>query len=203
MSTDIIKEIKKRRSIRDFKQTPVKKEVIDEIIQAGRYAPSASDQQPWRFIVLTNKEMINELSQVIKLEIRKILKRRFFYKFFFPSLKSDRTVQLLAATSFSEEDLLFFQAPVLLFIVTENKRFYNESCACCAQNMMLAAHSLGIGSCWIGLAHFLSLNKKWLRKIDVPKEYHISAVLVFGHPKGKPPRAPLRKPLADVINWID
>jgi len=202
MTTEFIQELKKRRSIRKYKDTPVNKELIEEIIQAGKYAPSATNQQPWRFIVITKKEMINEIAGGVKQEIKSILKRRFFLKYRFPALKNDHAVKLLAATTFSKEDILFFDAPVLIFIIAEKKQFYDESCACCAENMMLAAHSLGLGSCWIGFAHFLELNKEWMSAIGVPKGYHISASLVFGHPDGKMPKAPLRKPLANVINWI-
>jgi nitroreductase len=202
MTTELIQELKKRRSIRKYKDDPVNKELIEEIIQAGKYAPSATNQQPWRFIVITKKEMINEIAVGVKQEIKAIIKRRFFLKYRFSALKNNHAVKLLAATVISKEDILFFDAPVLIFIITEKKRFYDESCACCAENMMLAAHSLRLGSCWIGFAHFLELNKEWMSKIGVPEGYHISASLVFGHPDGKMPKAPLRKPLADVINWI-
>jgi len=203
MSTDLISEIKQRRSIRNYKDEPVKRDLIEKIIQAGRYAPSATDKQPWRFIVITKKELMGDIARGVKDEIRKVIKKRFILKYFYPFLKDKRKVQLLAATAFSEQDLLFFNAPVLVFIVSKKERFYKESCACCAQNMMLAAHCLGLGSCWIGLAHFLGLNKKWLQKIGVPEGHHIAAVLVFGHPKNKPQQIPVRKPMADIINWID
>jgi len=202
MTTDLIQEIKKRRSIRKYKQTPVKKEVIEEIIQAGKYAPSAKDRQPWRFIVITDGDTIQDISRVIKREIKKILKKRFFLKIKYPLLRDDTIIRFLATTAFAKEDLLFFNAPVLIFIVTENKLFNDQSCACCAQNMMLAAHSLSIGSCWVGFAQFLQENETWLRKIGVPKDFHISAALIFGYPEGEPIRPSMRKPLADVINWI-
>ncbi|MBS3777717.1 MAG: nitroreductase [Candidatus Thermoplasmatota archaeon] len=203
MSTELIDEIKNRRSIRQYLDEPVKKEVIEEIIQAGRYAPSATNKQPWRFIVITKKDLINSIADAIKSEIHSILKKRFILKYFFPALKSEKNVKVLAATALSKKDLLFFDAPVLVFVVSKKGRFNDESCACCAQNMMLAAHSLGLGSCWIGFAHFLGLNKQWLRKIGVPKGFHIAATLIFGHPKGKHPHGTMRKPNADVINWIE
>lgn len=202
MSTDLIEQLKKRRSIRSYKGDHVDKELIEEIIQAGRYAPSATNRQPWRFIVITQKQMIDDIAVVVKNEMKNILKKRFILKYFYPSLRNENTVKFLAATVFSDKDILFFNAPVLIFVVTKKRRFFDESCACCAQNMMLAANSLGLGSCWIGFAHFLGLNKKWMNKIKVPDGYHISAALVFGHPEKIPSRAPLRKPEADVINWI-
>jgi nitroreductase len=203
MSNNIIKQIKERRSIRSYTDQPVSKEKINEIIQTGRYAPSATNRQPWRFIVITNKRMIDDISEAIKDEIHKILRKRFILKIFYPSLKNEKTIQFLTGLIVSKEDMLFFDAPVLIFVVTKKRRFNDESCACCAQNMMLAADALDLGSCWIGFAHFLGLNKEWMKKIGVPKGFHIASALVFGHPKKKPSHAPLRKPTADVINWIE
>ena len=203
MSDEFIKEIKKRRSIRSYDAKSVEKETIQKIIEAGRYAPSATNRQPWQFIVITNKTMIEDIANVIKNEIRKILKKRFFLKYFFPSLKNEKAVQFLASTVISEKDVLFFDAPVLIFVVTQKRKFNDESCACCAQNMMLAADALGLGSCWIGFAHFLGLNKEWMKKIGVPKGYHIAAALVLGHPHKRPSNILPRKPTANIINWIE
>jgi len=203
MSNNTIKQIKERRSIRSYTDQSVSKEKINEIIQTGRYAPSATNRQPWRFIVITNKRMIDDISEAIKVEIHKILRKRFILKFFYPSLKNEKTIQFLTGLIVSKEDILFFDAPVIILVVTKKRRFNDESCACCAQNMMLAADALDLGSCWIGFAHFLGLNKEWMEKIGVPKGFHIAAALVFGHPKKRPSHAPLRKPTADVINWIE
>lgn len=202
MNAELLDQLKKRRSIRSYKKIPVNKELIEEIIQAGRYAPSATNRQPWRFIVITKKDMIDDIAQIVKNEIKSVLKKRFILKYFFPSLKNKETINFLAAIIYSKEDLLFFNAPVLVFIVSEKGRFNDESCACCAQNMMLAAHCHDIGSCWIGFAHFLGLNKKWMEKIGIPKGYHISAALVFGYPDDTPSQTPYRKPNANIINWI-
>jgi nitroreductase len=203
MSADIIEHIKNRRSIRSYKNQSVSKEQINEIIQAGRFAPSATNRQPWRFIVITNKSMIEDIANTVKDEMKKIVKRRFILKFFYPSLKNDKTIQFLSGVIISKKDLLFFNAPVLIFIVTKKRKFNDESCACCAQNMMLAADALGLGSCWIGFAHFLGLNTESMKKIGVPKGYHIAAALIFGHPDKGPSRILPRKPTANVINWIE
>ena len=107
MSTELIDEIKNRRSIRRYLDEPVKKEVIEEIIQAGRYAPSATNKQPWRFIVITKKDLIKSIADAVRHEIRGILKKRFILKYFFPALKNEKNVKVLAATAFSKKDLLF------------------------------------------------------------------------------------------------
>ena len=71
MTNDFIKAIKTRRSIRSFTEEKVDKETITEIIQAGRYAPSADNDQPWKFIVITNKKFINDLALEIKKQLFK------------------------------------------------------------------------------------------------------------------------------------
>ena len=66
MDNSIIKAIRERRSVRNFEKKTVDKKLLEKIIQAGKYAPSAKNKQPWRFIVITNKEFIRELSREVK-----------------------------------------------------------------------------------------------------------------------------------------
>ncbi len=199
----VIQTIKGRRSVRNFEEKEVDKELIREIIQAGKFAPSAEDRQPWRFIVITNRDHIQELSLMVKEELKKLLKRRFIKQFSIKELKEKSVLKLLYGVSFSEMDLIFFDAPVVIFILTKNELFNNESCACCAQNMMLAAHSLGLGSCWIGFASVLGVKKKAMQKIGAPDDHHIAATLALGYPKEKMKKSPLRKIEADIIKWIE
>ena len=199
----VIDAIKGRRSVRSFEEKRVDREIIEEILQAGRYAPSAENRQPWRFIVITNKEMMDDLSRLIKNEIKKLIKHRFIKGFSIKELKEEDTLKFLYAVAYSEKDVIFYNAPVLIFIVTENRLFNDESCACCAENMMIAAHALGLGSCWIGFASILGLNKEIKRKIGIPKGHHISAALVFGYPKTKKQRIAPRKSGLDILKWID
>lgn len=203
MANELIAVIKERRSIRKFEDTSLDKKLLDEIIQAGRYAPSAKNLQPWKFIVITNKNTIQDLSDTIKNEMKKILKKRHILKFFYPQLKEKETLGFLFGTAMAPTDVIFHKAPALVFILTRKGLLNKESCACCAQNMMLAAHSLGIGSCWIGFANFLEQNNKKMEEIGIPEGYHIAAAVVFGKPTSKSRQAPIRKPMADVIKWIE
>lgn len=203
MDHDFMKLIKGRRSVRSFQERPVEKELIEEIIQAGRFAPSAKNRQPWKFIVITNRDFINNLSTEVKNQMKKMLKRRFFYQFFLKSLRKKKTLQFLAAVAYSKNDSIFYGAPVLVFVVSKKGVFNDESCACCAQNMMLAAHSKGLGSCWIGFAHLLGVNKKTVAELHIPEGYHIAAALIFGYSSKKEERASIRRVDADVIEWFD
>lgn len=203
MQNLIIQNIKERRSIRDYQEKPIDKDILKEIIQAGKYAPSAKNDQPWKFIVITNKEYIQKLSQQIKNEIKKLMKFRFIYKLKIKELKNMEILKFLFAVVFSEKDLIFFNAPALILILTEKKLFYDESCACSAQNMMLAANSMGIGSCWIGFASVLGLNKKIIKNIGIPDKHHISAAIIFGYPNNKSNMKAMRKIGSDIIKWIE
>ncbi len=203
MDHDFMKVIKGRRSIRSFQEKPVEKELIEEIIQAGRFAPSAKNRQPWKFIVITNRDFIDHLSTEVKNQMKRMLKYRFFYQFFLKSLRKKKTLQFLTAVAYSKNDSIFYNAPVLVFVVSKRGVFNDESCACCAQNMMLAAHSKGLGSCWIGFANVLGLKRKTLRELKIPEEYHIAAPLIFGYPSKKEERASIRRVDADVIEWFD
>ncbi|MFO8077674.1 MAG: nitroreductase [Thermoplasmatota archaeon] len=203
MDHDFMKVIKGRRSIRSFQEKPVEKELIEEIIQAGRFAPSAKNRQPWKFIVITNRDLINHLSTEVKNQMKRMLKHRFFYQFFLKSLRKKKTLQFLTAVAYSKDDSIFYEAPVLVFVVSKKGVFNDESCACCAQNMMLAAHSKGLGSCWIGFANVLGLKRKTLRELKIPGKYHIAASLIFGYPSKKEERASIRRVDADVIEWFD
>lgn len=194
--------IKQRRSIRNYLDKKIPKEIIEEIILAGRYAPSGENKQPWRFVVITNREVIKELSDIIKEEIKKVLRRRRKWKRKFKELEDEQLVLFLKAVANSKKDVIFHDAPAIIFIIAKDELFNRESCAGCAQNMMLFAWSIGIGSCWIGLAKFLELNKEAMEKIGISKDYHIFSCLVFGYP-AKIPKAPIRNPYADVIKWIE
>ncbi|HEC76515.1 MAG TPA: nitroreductase family protein [Thermoplasmatales archaeon] len=202
MENEVILCIKGRRSIRNYSEKSLSKEIIEAIINAGRYAPSAEDRQPWRFIVITDRDFIKKLSEEVKKQIANILKNKRKWRKKFKELNDNRAILFLSAVAKSKRDSIFFDAPVVIFIVTDKVMFNDESCACCAQNMMLSAWSMGVGSCWIGFAKFLEMSKEIIEEIGIPDGYHISACLTFGYPE-KIPKPSLRKPTADVIKWIE
>jgi nitroreductase len=203
MQTEVIKNIKERRSIRNYEEKEIDKEILKKIIQTGKYAPSVRNNQPWKFIVITKKKLIKELSKQIKEELKKIIKYRFIIKFKIKELKKKEYLKSIFLVTFSKTDTIFHNAPVIILILTKNKLFYDQSCACCAQNMMLTAHSMGIGSCWIGYANVLGLNKKIIKKIGVPDDHHISAALIFGYPKDEIIKPSIRRIESDIIKWIE
>lgn len=135
--------IYQRRAVRKYKDKPVDKVLIDQIIDAGRMAPSAMNRQPWKFYILTDKELISSLSPTIVEIANKVLSWAH------------------GADNANSADIIFHNAPVVIFITApKKKQWAGLDIGMCCQNMMLAAKSLGLDTCPIGLAKFLEKTDK-------------------------------------------
>lgn len=190
-----LQNIYARRSVRNYKPDPVPDEVLLELIKAGIYAPTARNQQAWRFAVVTNRADIDRYSERAKELWRKNLALKAAAILGIAGLS--RLVKMMSSPAIH----LFHHAPALVFIFAPKGRFVAEGCACAAENMMLAATSLGLGSCWIGFAMPLGSDKKTLRELNVPSGYKMMAALVFGYPTNKVRKAPTRN--EDVmLSWV-
>lgn len=174
---DIIDIIKTRRSIRNYKEDPVSDEDIKFLIDCARYAPSGMNMQPWSFLVIQNKDMIQKLSESGKKAmiplVGQIVNNPNKAPGFISFLKTKGTS-------------LFHNATLLVIILGNKKSVTADwDCAMAAQNMMLAAHSRGIGSCWIGLVMPALMDEKILKELGAPQGYKAVAPLIFGYPQGK------------------
>jgi nitroreductase len=176
--------------VRNYSDKEVTDELITEIIRAGTYAPTAMNQQPWRFVVVKNKKLIEEYDERAK-------------KLFVEAFK-DTTIPAMAAyvrNLSKPQTRLFYGAPVLILVFAVPGVVNDHDCALAAENMMLAAHSLGIGSCWIGLALHLGWDAEFLKEVGVPEGYKLIAPLIFGYPAKGELKAPPRN--AEVIlKWM-
>ncbi len=198
---DIIENIKNRRSIRKYKDKAIPKNLIEEIIEAGRYAPSSHNSQPWRFIVVTNKNKIKEISDYVKSWFKKRLKFGYIIGLFNKKIKEE----LASAKNRLDtgKDLFFYDAPLLVLVCAKKGRFTEKDCSCAAENMLLAARSLAIGSCWIGFADLaLSRSRSLLYSLGVTKGHELMATLVFGYAEKFPEKAFPRKEEANIIKWV-
>ena len=184
---DTLRIIYERRAVRKYKEKNVEKNIIEQIVNAGRIAPSAINKQPWKFYVLTNKEDIRNFSKeiskaaikgIVKSGIKGILKTGKDFLHF-----SHGTDFLTAA------DPIFHGAPVVIFITSpRDNEWAPLDIGMCSQNIMLAAKSLGLDSCPVGLGKFVEQTKIF-SKLNIPKseQVNISIILGYGdespHPK--------------------
>ncbi len=189
--TDVIEIIRTRRSIRNYREDPLSDEDIKFLIDCARYAPSGSNMQPWSFLVIQNKEVMQKLSENGKKAMIPLAE-----KIANDPKRAAGFISYLKAKGSN----LFYNAP-LLIIIFGNKISVTADwdCAMAAQNMMLAAHSRGIGSCWIGLVMPALMDEKILVELGAPAGYKAVAPLIFGYPKGKTAMPERREP---EVKWL-
>jgi coenzyme F420-0:L-glutamate ligase/coenzyme F420-1:gamma-L-glutamate ligase len=190
----VVDLIRKRRSIRKYLSRKVEGAVVREVLKAARWAPSAHNAQPWRFIVLTNAELRRDLAEAIanawKMDMTK-------------DGVSAEVRESKAAASVER----FARAPVLIVacVTMQNMTRYADelrqncehdlavqSLGAALQNMLLVAHAKGLGACWFSAPSFCKETVRTLLK--APKTAEPQALIALGYPSEKP-KAPHRKPL--------
>ncbi|MCW4021865.1 MAG: nitroreductase family protein [archaeon] len=145
----MIEVISSRRSIRKYENKEIPKQVLDQILEAGRQSPSAMNKQPYRFVVVTKSELKKEMKAIFS---------RFLDN-----------------------------APVVIVGCANVKaritgKWAEIDTTIALQNMLLAAWSLGVGTCWIG-----SFNEQKTKKaLNVPEEWKVVGMLTLGYPAESP-----------------
>ena len=177
MMNDTIATIQKRRSIRVYDEKQIEDEQLNLIIESGRYAPSGGNSQSTRFLVIQNKSVLNKLEELVENGLAEIEIHENTYK----SLKSFILRARKGGLHFS------YSAPTL--IVVSNKKDYGNAMADSAvaiENMMIAATSLGIGSCWINQLKWLNNNElicDYMSELGIPKDEVICGAISLGYSK--------------------
>ena len=184
---ELMEAIYNRRSVRFFTTDPVGKETIEKLINAGIQAPSAMNSQPWAFSVIQDKDLLQKISDDTKAYFLETLSSR-------PYMEGYRPL-------FSNPDYhIFYNAPTLLTVYAKPEGPTPASdCSLAAQNIMLAAHALGLGTCWMGFAQ-VALNTPALKEqFGIPDSYTVIAPLAIGHPS-KPSSTVARKE-PQILFW--
>ncbi len=168
-----------RRSVRKYKSRPVSRKWIDKVVEAGRMAPSAMNKQPWKFYIVTNKEIIHALSKDISSEaMREGMKKGI--RQILEALSS----LLHFAKSFSLSalaDPVFYGAPVVIFITSPKEDEWAAlDIGMCAQNMLLAAKSLGLEGCPIGFGKFVDHTAHY-HLLHIPEDEKVCLSLILGY----------------------
>lgn len=176
---EVLKTIKERRTTRKFEDKQIAQSEVEKIVEAGLFAPSGHNQQPWHFTVVQNKELLNEISEATK-EVGKMSSNDILKK-----LSSNENLQI------------FYNAPTVIFVSGDSKSLTSrDDCSAAIQNMLLAAESLDIGGCWSGFVSLLFNSDKveeYKKKLDIPDGYIPYYGVCLGYKGVKLTNAPQRK----------
>ena len=163
----------RRYSCRSYDSTPLERETVEAVLETARWAPSGGNLQPWRFVVVLDSE-----------------RRR-----------------ALAGAAYGQAFLA--RAPVVVTVCVvpeESARHYGprgrelyciQDTAAAAQNILLAATELGLGSCWVGAFDEAAVA----RVLELPANWRSVALLALGRPTEKEPRR-TRRPLSEITLWL-
>lgn len=182
---ETIKTILERRSIRSYKKEQIKDSDIDQILEAGKFAPSAMNAQPWHFTVLQNTELMSKISELSKAGMLASNNKRF--------------IALANRPDFSN----FHNAPTAIIISSQEGPYSMADCANAAQNMVLAAQSLNLGSCYtasFAAAMLSPAGKEIIVKLGIPAVYRPLFAVCLGFQEGEAPQAAPRK--EGTVNYI-
>lgn len=188
---DLFTAIRERRSTRKFLAESVSDDAIEKIIDAAIWAPSAANNQPWEFIVITNQDVKRRIYEE-SIECKKILYEKSGWKWI------DRY-----------QAGFLLDAPVIIAVIGDPEKagahrflegtetVYQHGCAAAVQTMLLSAHALGLGSLW-----FTLFDRAFMKRtlgIDPSKEP--LALICLGKAAEIPPKTP-RKAVREVTRFI-
>lgn len=169
----VIETIHARRSIRKYKDTPVEKEKLEQVTLAGIAAPNAMNRQAWAIRVIGSKEWIKRCTNA-----------------YLPTIEGTPMGEHLLTPDFKN---MFRNAPAVIFVAAEPSAYAGVDCGILAQNMMLAAHELGLGTCCLGSPVGFMNSKEgapFLASLGLPEGYALQFAIAIGYadeaPEAKP-----------------
>ncbi len=164
-----------RRSIRKYQDIPVPLDIVKEMIRESTLAPSSGNEQPWKFIIVDNKQMLERMSTESKNNILARIDAN-------PDDYAKKYQGLLQNESYN----VFFNAPCLVIILGNSgvKNLFVD-CALAASYFMMAATSRGLGTCWVNLGTQIH-DPEMKKKLNIPDDCTIVAPITLGYPVSIP-----------------
>lgn len=173
---DVREAIYRRRAVRDYQQAPVPEQKIRELIDAAIHAPTGRNLQPWAFVVIQDRELLERLSRRVRLMMN------------------------AEAHADDPEFNVFYNANTLVLLCAKSVGYHPDwDCCLAAENLMIIATSMGLGTCPIGSARTVFELGDVKELLSIPDDYDPVLPVIVGYPKDVP-RAPAREP-AQILSW--
>ena len=160
---DALEALRTRRSCRRFAAKDVGRDLLQQILDAGRLAATARNEQPWEFVVVTDRTARSEIA---------------------------------AMTDYGP---FIADAPICIAVLATDTKYYLEDGSAATQNMLVAAHALGLGACWVA-GDKKPYAPKVVARLGAPAEMNLVALIALGWPEGDLPN-PKKRSLDEVSHW--
>lgn len=167
--SNVIESIKSRRSIRAYKDVAVEREKLQTIAECGVWAPSAMGRQEWEVRIVDNKQWIDDCTAAYLKVVEGTDKAKYMLT---PTFKN-----------------IFRNAAAVIFVAAPEGLFAGENVGCLAQNMMLAATELDLGTCFLGSVQMIFAEpamQEHLQSLGFSDGYHLRYALAVGYPDETP-----------------
>jgi len=190
---DFYDVVLKRRSVRDFELDQVPRNALNRVLEAGRWAPSGANLQPWRFVIITKPEVKAEIAEICTTYSKAV------WKAFTPEI-----ARFLGSRGGTWDKSYMRTIPILIVVCYKVSDEPTSQVALAStwtaiQNILLAAANEDLGSCIY--THASSEEEDALKQtLAIPRAYHLAAIIQLGYPKTAPPTPP-RKRLEEIISY--
>jgi len=169
---DVFEAIRNRRSVRAFTSETVSEEEVKRLVDAGRWAPSAGNIQPWEFIIVRDAK----------------IKRRLVIAALDQTFIEEAPVVIVVCADERQSSMGYGSRGLTLYCLQDT--------AAAIQNMLLAAYTLGLGTCWIGAFH----EEEARKVLKVPFDVRPIAIIPVGYPAEKP-SAPPKRSIREITHY--
>lgn len=203
---EILALLRSRRSVRRFTDEPVAEELVEQLVEAARWAPSAGNRQSWRVLCVDDRERIGSMGAAVRARVEEVR----------GDLRPAATAQM---GSYLDSFLTFTGAPIVLAFIhragvdliqsarrsrekttgLDPEAYALASAAAAIENMLIAAHALGLGACW--MTGPLLAEQELSVILKVPRSWRLTALIPVGWPAERP-QPPPRRPLERLLNRV-
>ena len=168
---EVFEAIRGRRSIRSYVPSRLSYEHLKAVLEAAIWAPSAGNLQPWEFVVVDNREIMRDLARAALNQMWMV----------------EASAIIAVCADLNRTGMIYGDRGRRLYAI--------QDCAAATQNMLLAAYSLGLGTCWVGAFY----EDEVKRILNLPDSVRPLALITIGQP-GEKPAPPMRRGLDEVVH---
>lgn len=185
---EVMDTIRKRRSVRWYASRPVPRPVLDTLIEAGNLAPSGSNTQPWRFVVVQDEAFRKKMASLALPAYHRWMEKA-----------PEALKNLRQDIDARHADPVYYSAPAVVFVIGRGMTS-DFDCSMACENIMLAARSLGLGSCWVFFGQLALSDPEIRAALELAEGEKIYGPILLGYPQGDFPEGPEKKP--PRVKWI-